>query len=33
MIKRRNKDKESIFDDYEKFEEKLWQVFEIINKK
>jgi len=33
MIKKRNEDKELIFDDYEKFKEKLWWVFEIIDEK
>jgi len=33
MIKKRNEDKELIFDDYEKFKEKLQQIFKIINKK
>jgi len=33
MIKKRNKDKELIFDNYEKFKEKLWWIFEIIDKK
>jgi len=30
---KKNEDKKLIFDDYEKFKEKLQQVFEIINKK
>jgi len=30
---KKNEDKKLIFDDYEKFKEKLWQIFEIINKK
>jgi len=33
MIKERNKDKELIFDNYEKFKEKLQWVFKIVNKK
>jgi len=33
MIKKRNKDKKLIFDDYRKFKEKLQQVFEIVNEK
>jgi len=33
MIKKRNKDKKSIFDDYRKFKEKLWWVFEVVDKK
>jgi len=33
MIKKKNKDKELIFDDYEKFKEKLQQIFEIVNEK
>jgi len=32
-VKKRNKDKKSIFNDYEKFKEKLQQIFEVINKK
>jgi len=28
MVKKRNEDKKLIFDNYEKFKEKLWQVFE-----
>jgi len=32
-IKKRNKDKKLIFDDYEKFKEKLWWIFEVINEK
>jgi len=32
-VKKRNKDKKLIFDDYEKFKEKLQWVFAIINKK
>jgi len=30
---KKNEDKKLIFDDYEKFKEKLQQVFEIVNKK
>jgi len=33
MIKKRNEDKKLIFDNYEKFKEKLQQVFEIVNEK
>jgi len=33
MIKKRNEDKKLIFDDYRKFKEKLWWVFEIVDEK
>jgi len=33
IIKKKNENKELIFDNYKKFKEKLWQVFEIIDKK
>jgi len=33
MIKKRNEDKELIFDNYRKFKEKFWWIFKIINKK
>jgi len=33
MIKKRNENKKSIFDDYKKFKEKLWWVFEIVDEK
>jgi len=32
-VKKRNEDKELIFDNYEKFKEKLQQVFEIVDEK
>ena len=32
-IKKRNEDKKSIFDNYRKFKEKLWWVFEIADEK
>jgi len=33
MIKKKNEDKELIFDDYEKFKKELQQIFEIVNEK
>jgi len=33
MIKKRNEDKKLIFDNYQKFKEKLQQIFKIINEK
>jgi len=33
MIKKRNKNKKLIFDDYRKFKKELWWVFKIVNKK
>ena len=32
-VKQRNKNKELIFDDYEKFKKELWWVFEIVDEK
>ncbi len=33
MIKKKNENKKSIFDDYRKVKQELWWVFEVVNKK